>query len=221
MYRQSSTLVALIVTVLSSLILAPSGMASDEDQMREREEKLEELRKRKAEIEAKAREAMKEMRQEPHDRSGSDEVIDGLEELYANCRRTKTPKCAEVTYGLARQYYCRARDKYIAERARYEKEMDAWEKNPDCFEPENPRLDYSKALELYEEAAIFYPNHERIDEAYYQIGTIYMVQGDFDKSKKVMRYLREKYPMNPSRTEIRLHMHSDSMASQSEPYHEP
>ncbi|MBN1307773.1 MAG: tetratricopeptide repeat protein [Chitinispirillaceae bacterium] len=125
------------------------------------------------------------------------EIIARYEKLLSNCTVKKSERCADVIYTLGGLYYDRGRDNYIKARENYERQMGAYEKNPQGPEPVNPVPDYSQALAMYERLANEYPEFPKLSEAYYQMGTIYLLMGDMDKTKDAFTMVVEKYPKSP------------------------
>jgi tetratricopeptide (TPR) repeat protein len=125
------------------------------------------------------------------------EVIDRYEKLLQGCKVKKSARCADVYATLASLYHDDAQDKFVAARNAYEKAMNDWEKTQRGAEPVNPLPDYSKSLNMYQSLIADYPEASKIDEAYYQIGAIYLVSGDIDKSKKAFEDCIAKVPNSP------------------------
>jgi tetratricopeptide (TPR) repeat protein len=100
-------------------------------------------------------------------------------------------------YTLGGLYYDQGRDQYVQKREDYENAMTAYERNPRGEEPVNPLPDYSKALGMYERLALEYPDFPKLSEAYYQMGNIYLLMGQLDKTRDVFTKLVEKFPNSP------------------------
>ncbi len=184
-----------LVAVFASQICVPAAYgASKEDKKKEEiQRKIEELKAKKREVEAQAQERIKDLEKGKKQES-LDEVIARYERLYEGCRAKKSERCADIMYTLSKLYYDKGRDDYIKARNNYEKAMDAWEKNPRGAEPVNPVPDYAKALKMYQQSVAQYPNFEKADEAYYQIGTILMIMGEVDGSKDAFNEIVTKFP---------------------------
>ncbi len=123
-----------------------------------------------------------------------EEDIARYERLLGSCTGKKNHRCADVMYTLANLYYDKGRDDYIQARLAYEKAMDKWDNNPVGPEPVNPIPDYSKALAMYKKSVDLYPDFERADEGYYQMGAILMLQGDLDGSKDAFQNVVDNFP---------------------------
>jgi tetratricopeptide (TPR) repeat protein len=95
---------------------------------------------------------------------------------------------------LGSLYYDQVRDNYIQARNRYERQMDEWERTQTGPEPVNPVPDYSKPLKMYKRFIQEYPEHPKLHEAYYQVGTINLVLGALDLSRRAFEALVDKYP---------------------------
>ena len=120
-----------------------------------------------------------------------------MKRLLSNCAVKKTERCADVIYTLGGLYYDEGRDEYVKKREQYEKDMNEYDRNPRGVEPVNPIPDYSKALGMYERLATEYPDFPKLSEAYYQMGNIYLLMGDLDKTKEAFTKVVEKYPNSP------------------------
>ncbi len=122
------------------------------------------------------------------------QIIGRYEKLLSNCTVNKSERCADVMYTLGGFYYDKSRDEYIKAREEYENKMKEYERNPSESEPNNPVPDYSNALKMYERLTAEYPEFPKLSEAYYQMGTIYQLMGDLDKTKKAFSKVVNKYP---------------------------
>ncbi|MBN1604362.1 MAG: tetratricopeptide repeat protein [Chitinispirillaceae bacterium] len=160
----------------------------------------EEIKRKIAELEAKRRKVAERQPQLDNVRpSGSrlQEIIARYEKLLGGCTGRKSERCADVIYTLGNLYYDESRDAYIQKREEYEKAMEAYSKTGRGPEPVNPIPDYSKPLGMYERLNQEYPDFPKLSEAYYQMGTIYLLMGDLDKSKDAFANLVNKFPKSP------------------------
>jgi tetratricopeptide (TPR) repeat protein len=183
----------LMVMILSSVIVLSNSYAADkQDEIRK---KIEELQRKKLEIQKlKDKENTAPSKNEG---KSVDEIIARYERLLTSCNVKKSDRCADVEYTLGGLYYDQGRDGYIQAREDYEKRMDAYEKHPSGPEPVNPVPDYSKSLNMYQRLEQEYPDFPKLCDAYYQMGTIYMLMGDVDKTKYVFTKIIEKFPECP------------------------
>ncbi len=173
-------------------VLTPAPARADKRQ--ELLEKIKKLEQQRNELRRKV--TQKTTENKPAGKS-IEEIIARYEKLLANCTVKKSERCADVIYTLGGLYYDRGRDNYIKARENYERQMADYEKNPRGPEPVNPVPDYSQALGMYERLSAEYPNFPKLSEAYYQMGTIYLLMGDLDKTKEAFTYVVEKYPKSP------------------------
>jgi len=125
------------------------------------------------------------------------EIITRYEKLLSNCSVKKSERCADVIYTLGTLYYDKARDDYIKQREGYEKNLERYEQSRQGAKPVEPEPDYSQALRAYERLVNEYPNFKKMSEAYYQMGTIYLLKGDTAKAAESFRIVAEKYPGSP------------------------
>jgi len=187
-------LLMVLIAVSSVSILAPRPV--------EAQTKREALLKKIADLEKKKNQIRTEATKMTGTSTGKknekiDEIIARYEKLLANCTVKKTERCSDVIYTLAGLYYEKGRDDYITARENYEKAVEAYERNPRGPEPINPIPDYSRPLSMYERLAGEYPDFPKLSEAYYQMGTIYLLMGDLDKTKDAFTAVTEKYPKSP------------------------
>lgn len=164
------------------------------DANKKREEllrKIERLKKKKAVIQKKAQEKIN---KNAAPKQSISVTIDRFEKLYQGCQGKKSMRCADVMYTLSKLYYDQARDDYIQAQEKYNKDMDRWERNPSGPEPVNPVPDYSKPLEFYRASVEQYPDFEKADEGYYQIGAILMLQGELGGSKDAFQEIVKRWP---------------------------
>jgi tetratricopeptide (TPR) repeat protein len=193
MYKCIKILLMATIT-LSSLLVAFPGTASAADKRQELMEKIRKLEEQKNKLRAEA--AKKNQSSKPVGKSLG-QIIERYEKLLSNCTVKKSERCADVIYTLGGLYYDKGRDDYIKARERYEQDMESYERNPRGPEPVNPVPDYSQALGMYERLSSEYPNFPKLSEAYYQMGTIYLLMGDLDKTKDAFTVVVEKYPKSP------------------------
>ena len=135
---------------------------------------------------------------------GISEIIARYEKLLSNCTDTTSERCADVIYTLGGLYYDKSRDEYIRERESYERARDSAARHPGTPEPQNPVPDYSQPVKMYKRLVTEYPDFRKLDEAYYQMGTIYMLLGDIDNAKKLFLMISKKYPKSPRASDIRV-----------------
>ncbi|NLE01066.1 MAG: tetratricopeptide repeat protein [Fibrobacter sp.] len=190
-YRCGYFVAVVISTVL--LILPQVGFAQDA----KRAELMEKIKKLEAERAKLRADAEAKITAKKGDEGKIEEIIARYEKLLQGCNVKKSDRCADVIYTLAGLYYDQGKDQYVRKREEYEKAMAAYDKNPRGPEPVNPIPDYSKALAMYERVTKEYPAFPKLSEAYYQMGTIYLLMGQLDKTKDAFLRLVEKFPNSP------------------------
>jgi len=195
MYKRTYRFAVMVAMMLAVVQFAGSFKtygADDQDKKRqELMRKIQELEDQKRKEREKFVE--KEEKTKPTGKS-LQEVIARYEKLLAGCTGKKNDRCSDVLATLASLYYDEARDNYIEARSNYERSMDVWEKSRKGPEPVNPLPDYSKSLKMYEQLIKEYPEFNRVDEAYYQIGAIALVTGDLDKAEQAFKDVVVKVP---------------------------
>ncbi len=181
------------VTTLLLLFLTAGSFAQDK--------KAEELKRKIAELEQKKRALVEGQKKAANANQPSgdklQEIIARYEKLLNGCNARKSERCADVIYTLGNLYYEEGRDSYIQKREEYEKAMTAYERTNRGPEPINPIPDYSKSLGMYERLSREYPDFPKLSEAYYQMGTIYLLMGDLDKAKDAFTNVVNKFPNSP------------------------
>jgi len=192
MHKCIKVLLTVCIALSSFIVYLPSSAHADKrtdlmEKIRKLEQQKQQLRK---EVNDKAE------KNKPVGKS-LDEILRRYEKLLSNCTVKKSERCADVIYTLAGLYYDKGRDDYIKAREDYEAQMAQYEKNPRGPEPVNPLPDYSQALSMYERLSKEYPDFPKLSEAYYQMGTIYLLMGDLDKTKDAFTLVVEKYPKSP------------------------
>jgi TolA-binding protein len=103
-------------------------------------------------------------------------------------------QCADALFVLASLYYDQALDRYIKAREEYAKSMDDKGIPPRNKEAVNPIPDYTESMEIYAKLIREYSDFKDIDEAYYQVGTIYLLKGDIDSSRWAFKKVLDKAP---------------------------
>jgi tetratricopeptide (TPR) repeat protein len=165
------------------------------------DKKAEEIRKKIAALEEKKKKIKEETdskitEKKPEGKS-LEEIISRYENLMGTLCTKKSDRCADVLFTLASLYYDQSRDAYIKAREDYGKAMDAWDKSHRGKEPINPRPDYTKATYMYRRLIKEYGDFKSVFEAYYQLGTIYLVMGDVDSAKWALNLVIDKAPKSP------------------------
>ena len=122
-----------------------------------------------------------------------DEIVTRYETLMAGCTK-RNDRCADVLFTLAQLYYDQARDAYIKAREDYGKAMDVYDKTQKGPEPVNPLPNYSKSLRMYTRLTKEYADFKTVDEAYYQMGNIYLVMGEVDSSQMAFEMVIKTSP---------------------------
>ena len=193
--RRNHRLSLYVIVILSSVMVVFTG--TSDAAANKREEILEKIKKLEAERAKLRKEAeVKTTKSKPVGKS-LEEIVARYEKLLSNCTVKKSERCADVIYTLGGLYYDQGRDNYVKAREDYERAMSEYERNPRGPEPENPVPDYSKALSMYERLAAEYPDFPKLSEAYYQMGNIYLLMGDLDRTKDVFTKIVEKFPGSP------------------------
>lgn len=174
--RKSTGKVGICVIVIFSLCCVFGGRglyaaSSDDKKKEDLLRQIQELEAKKKQVQNASAAKISEKKEKG---KSLDEIIVRYETLMAGCTK-KSERCADVLFTLAQLYYDQGRDTYIKAREDYGKAMDAWEKNQQGKEPVNPLPNYSKSMRMYIRLTKEYSDFKTIDEAYYQMGNIYLV----------------------------------------------
>ncbi len=187
--------IVLFVFFMSFALIAPKTAGAEDDKKTEAiKRKIAELEAKKKNIKAATAEKMTEKKPEG---KSLEEIIARYEGLMQSMCTKKSDRCADVLFTLASLYYDQSRDGYIRAREDYQKAMDAYDKNPRGKEPINPVPNYNKAAKMYRKLIREYSDFKSIFEAYYQLGTIYLVMGDLDSAKWALNLVVDKAPNSP------------------------
>jgi len=152
--------------------------------------KLDDLMKKKEELKKGSDKKINEKK----DGKSVEEIIARYENLLAGCTK-KSERCADVLFTLAQLYYDQGRDAYIKAREDYGKAMDEYDKSPaGKKEPINPIPNYSKAMGMYLRLVREYSEFRTIDEAFFQMGNIYLVMGELDSAGWAMDLVVKSNP---------------------------
>lgn len=195
MRAEKRNLRILVMVLIGQLvILSLTAYPQDDKKADELKRKIAELEKKKADLNRQTIEKIDKTKDKVDEGQSTNEIIARYEKLYESCQQKKNSRCADVMYTLSKLYYDQARDDYVAARNAYDEEMDRWDKNPVGKQPVNPIPNYNKSLKFYQKSIQEYPDFEAIDEAYYQIGNILLLNGDLDGSKQAFNQVVEKTP---------------------------
>lgn len=186
-----TTLAVAACIVLQVAVVQPANAADADKKRQELLDKIRKLQEEKLDAQRKLQE-----REEAAKPTGKTlaEIITRYEKILASCATKKSARCADVMATLGSLYYDESRDNYIQARNRYERLMDEWEDTETGPEPVNPVPDYGKPLKMYKRFIEEYPDHPKLDEAYYQVGTINLVLGALDLSRDAFEQLVKKFP---------------------------
>jgi len=97
-------------------------------------------------------------------------------------------------FSLAAGYYKEARDGFVKAQNDYEIAMNKWDKMPVGTKPVPPRPNYDKARKTFEDAVRLYPDFGKAADGYFQIGNIFLLDGDTKNSKAAFENVTKKYP---------------------------
>jgi tetratricopeptide (TPR) repeat protein len=161
------------------------------------DKKTEDIKRKIAELEAKRAKIKPTVEAARPAGDKLQEIVVRYEKLLGGCNARKSERCADVIYTLGNLYYEEGRDGYIQKREEYEKAMESYERTQRGPEPVNPIPDYSKSLSMYERLSQEYPDFPKLSEAFYQMGTIYLLMGDLDRSKDAFENVVNKFPNSP------------------------
>jgi tetratricopeptide (TPR) repeat protein len=187
---------AVCVFLMSFVLIYPKSVyaAGDDKRADEIRKKIEALQKKKGDIQKATVEKMSDKKPEG---KSLEEIIARYENLMGSMCTKKSDRCADVLFTLAALYYDQSRDGYIKAREDYQRAMDAYDKNPRGKEPINPVPNYNKAAKMYRRLIREYSDFKSVFEAYYQLGTIYLVMGDLDSAKWALTLVVDKAPNSP------------------------
>jgi tetratricopeptide (TPR) repeat protein len=188
------TLVMMVFLMSFVLVYQKSVYAQDDKKAEEIRKKIAALEEKKKKIKENTETKISEKKPEG---KSLEEVITRYENLMGTLCTKKSDRCADVLFTLASLYYDQSRDGYIKARDDYGKAMDVWDKTHKGKEPVNPRPDYNKAAQMYRRLIREYGDFKSVFEAYYQLGTIYLVMGDVDSAKWALNLVVDKGGKNP------------------------
>lgn len=114
-----------------------------------------------------------------------------------------SPSIAQVYLRLAELYYTEANDKFASDMDEFEKALDSGN-NTLLDSMEEPDLDYSKVIELYEEFIELFPEHPFMREALYLLG--YTLDDSYreDEAAEMWQRLIALDPRGPLAPEARF-----------------
>ncbi|MDD5673003.1 MAG: tetratricopeptide repeat protein [Chitinivibrionales bacterium] len=179
--------------VLVGMLLLSTLTYAQSDKDKERQKLLEQIKQLQAKKDQINQKTQTQLQEKRATGENLQEVVASYEKLLGGCN-TKSARCADVLYTLASLYYDQARDAFVKAKEDYGKAMDEYDRTHKGKEPVNPIPNYSKAIKMYRQLAATYPDFPKIDEAYFQMGTIMLVQGDMDSAKIVYTALINKMP---------------------------
>jgi tetratricopeptide (TPR) repeat protein len=182
--RKSQNSIVLCLLVIFSLccLWGRSGIcaaASDDKKKEELLRQIQELENKKKKMQEESQQKISEKKEKG---KSLEEIVARYETLMQGCTK-KSERCADVLFTLAQLYYDQGRDGYIKAREDYGRKMDEWEKTRKGPEPLNPLPNYSKSMKMYIRLTKEYSDFKTIDEAYYQMGNIYLVMGEVDSAE--------------------------------------
>jgi len=185
----------MLVFFLSFVVIYQKSVyAQDDKKAEEIRKKIQALEEKKSKIKTQTENKISEKKPEG---KSLEEIVARYETLMGSLCTKKSDRCADVLFTLASLYYDQSRDAYIKAREEYGKAMDVWDKSHKGKEPVNPIPKYTKAAQMYRRLIREYGDFKSVFEAYYQLGTIYLVMGDVDSAKWALNLVVDKAPNSP------------------------
>ena len=193
-FKGNNVLYAMVFLACSIMVFPNVGYASDDDEKEKLRKQIEELQQKKVDLKKKTENNIQQKKPEG---KSLEEIVARYENLQGTLCTKKSDRCADVLFTLASLYYDQERDAYIKAREDFGKAMDAYDKNPRGKAPVNPIPNYVKASQMYRKLIREYSDFKNSFEAYYQLGTIYLVSGDIDSAKWALNEVVTKGPNSP------------------------
>ncbi len=140
---------------------------------------------------------------------GQNYLSEGIEwgENFLKEEGSKVRNRDVVYIRLAEYYVDAAEQKHFKETEEYEKKLDEYFKKLTLYDqgkikeepkrPEFPKIDYSKAIALYDRLLKEFPTSKYADDALYSKAWFLEKMGKGEESRKVYRQVIEKYPESP------------------------
>ncbi len=100
----------------------------------------------------------------------------------------------EILVRLADLYYYQAKDQYLTEMESFDNAIFQYERGEITQLPEEPKMDYSSSLNIYQRIIDEFPQSELIDDAIYNKGFLYEEMIQKNKAIQVYKYLIDAYP---------------------------
>ncbi|MDG5814393.1 tetratricopeptide repeat protein [Chitinispirillales bacterium ANBcel5] len=200
MAKRKHCITLIISLVMMGVLFNPAVHSQTQEEIRRR---IEELERKRAEQAQAERDAAEQARPRGEQLA---EIITRYENLLDGCATRKTDRCANVMFTLGSLYYDEGRDEFIAAQEEYNRLIEEWERRPVGPEPENPRPDYSKSIEMYKRLIEEYPDFRRLSDAYYQIGNISLISGDYDAASDWFMRLVDRFPNDPRASAARFRL---------------
>ena len=100
----------------------------------------------------------------------------------------------KVLMRLAELYYEKANELYVKQLQEYDDLISAYDSLGIDKKIDEPRLDYSKSLSIYERIIQDFPFSNLVDDAYYNKGYILEEIGQIDSALQVYHFITEKFP---------------------------
>ncbi len=100
----------------------------------------------------------------------------------------------EIQVRLADLYYYLAKDNYLREMEAFDQALMQYEQGTLTEPPEEPRLNLTKSLSIYQRIIDEFPQSDLIDDAVYNKGYLYEEMGENQKAIQVYLYLIDAYP---------------------------
>lgn len=102
----------------------------------------------------------------------------------------------KVLIRLGELYYRLAEDKFIHDMQRYEQEFEKYQKGLLSNPPEEPKRDFSKAIEKYQLLLDRFPQSELVDDALYNMAFALEQSGRASEAKDVYKRLIDQFPQS-------------------------
>ncbi|GAB4174010.1 MAG: hypothetical protein Kow00108_08890 [Calditrichia bacterium] len=139
-----------------------------------------------------------------------------VSEDFLNKTRTENEKQDKILIRVAEYYIEQAENEYDVRMENYYKALDEFDKKYEAFmqgriktepvEPAMPKLDYSKAIDIYDIILTNFPESDLADDALYSKAFLLNKMGRGHESRKFYQELIDKYPDSPFVVEAYMHL---------------
>ena len=194
--------VSILTAFLVALVMATgvhAQTAAQDREARRQERERQELERRLEQMQRQRDSLNRAAQTATAPAGGVEQTLAQFENYYNNNCIGENPRgsqarCADALFSIAASRYRDARDGFVRAQNEFDAAMQRWERSRQGPRPVHPSPNYDLALATFKEAVAKYPTHTRAADGWMNIGNIYLLRGETQKSRNAFEQLVRRFP---------------------------